>query len=418
MELLRKIYPADTPKSNFLFLSPKEKKITFGGSLGIITKSQAILSKNEYNAVIARAERLTLRDLACKWLNQKQFRVTPGNPEGHNTYVHRVNYCCKRRIDKSKGIGVHINETRGKAHFSNLVHCGSVWTCADCGARITEVRRTELQQGIANWRAKGGSVYLVTVTNRHHRGDNLKELLQGQKLAFIKLWEKYAVKQMMKKLGYQGRIVACEVTWSYNNGWHPHFHILMFFDHQINTQGLQSFLSLEWQKACQKAGLKLPSLEHGVDVQDGTYADKYVAKWGLEHEMTKGHVKKGREGSLTPFDLLRQSVECPEYGKLFREFADAFKGKRQLTWTKGLKALLQVDEVTDEEIVEETEKDSVLVQELAFELFQLITLHKMQAEYLEAVELDWLDKGERADSLIMRLAQFEAGEIIKRADSS
>ena len=49
--------------------------------------------------------------------------------------------------------------------------------------------------------------------------------------------------------------------------------------------------------------------------------------------------------ALRLFDLLRQYPESPElFGDLFREFADAFKGKRQLVWTKGLKELLAVDE--------------------------------------------------------------------------
>jgi len=33
-------------------------------------------------------------------------------------------------------------------------------------------------------------------------------------------------------------------------------------------------------------------MEHGLDLRDGKYADKYVSKWGIEHELTKGHVKK------------------------------------------------------------------------------------------------------------------------------
>lgn len=72
----------------------------------------------------------------------------------------------------------------------------------------------------------------------------------------------------------------------------PTFSLIGIFDHAINTQGLQTFLANEWINACRKSGLKLPSMERGVDVRDGSYADKYVAKWGLEHEMTKGHVKK------------------------------------------------------------------------------------------------------------------------------
>lgn len=87
-------------------------------------------------------------------------------------------------------------------------------------------------------------------------------------------------------------------------------------------------------RCLQKSGMKIPSLENGVQVQDADYADRYVSKWGLEEEITKGHVKKGREDSLTPFDILRQSEDDPHYGKLFRQYADAFKGKRQLVWSK------------------------------------------------------------------------------------
>ena len=55
----------------------------------------------------------------------------------------------------------------------------------------------------------------------------------------------------------------------------------------MDPNGIQSFLALEWQDACIKAGLKAPDLIHGVDVRNGTYAAKYVSKWGLE-EVTKG----------------------------------------------------------------------------------------------------------------------------------
>ena len=93
---------------------------------------------------------------------------------------------------------------------------------------------------------------------------------------------------------------------------------------------------------CTKAGLKAPDLIHGVDVQNGTYAAKYVTKWGLEHEVTKGHLKKGLNGSLTPFDLLRGASTNNHYKTLFKQFADVFKGKQQLVWSKGLKDLLGI----------------------------------------------------------------------------
>ena len=56
-------------------------------------------------------------------------------------------------------------------------------------------------------------LYLVTFTNSHHKGDDLGDLLQGQKKGFVKFWQKRKVTEMLKRLGYQGRIVATEVTW-------------------------------------------------------------------------------------------------------------------------------------------------------------------------------------------------------------
>ena len=77
-------------------------------------------------------------------------------------------------------------------------------------------------------------------------------------------------------------------------------------------------------------------MKHGLDIQDGSQADRYVAKWGLPEEMSKGHMKKGKNGGYTPFDLLELSIEDkPLYGgklpsKLFQEYAIVMKGQRQL----------------------------------------------------------------------------------------
>ena len=33
-------------------------------------------------------------------------------------------------------------------------------------------------------------------------------------------------------------------------------------------------------------------MQHGLDIRDGTYAQEYISKWGLESELTKGHIKR------------------------------------------------------------------------------------------------------------------------------
>ena len=382
--------------------------------LGTITKLHVMptgqgIDQNSYNSVINRIEKYADQHLACSALSETVVR-TKKSGEEYLAYVHRVNYCLKRRISKDKDVGIRYNEKRQKAHYDNLQRCGSVWTCPICAAQITEGRRSEAKTGFKNWRDKGGFIVMATFTNRHHRGDNLDDLLQGQKKAFKKFWEKTKVNTMLKGLGYKGRIVATEVTYGVN-GWHPHYHVVLFFDHEINANGLQTFLGLEWQDACKKAGMKIPSLENGVQVQDGAYAEKYISKWGLEEEITKGHVKKGREGSLTPFDLLRQSENNPHYGKLFRQYADAFKGKHQLFWSKGLKDMLGIGHVTDEELATETEKDSVLIDEVASMLWDLVVRHKKRAQLLHAYELDHQDGGSRSKDLLWSLVDIHIEQL-------
>lgn len=366
--------------------------------LGTMTK---LASSPDFEGLRAnaarRAEKFALQNSACALLPNE-----------------RVCKCLKMRITNEKPVGIRYNESRGKAHFDNLQRCGSVWFCPVCAAQISEGRRQELKDGITSWRKQSGAVYLLTLTNPHHHGDNLDVLLSGQKKAIKYLWSDRKPKEMFLALGKVGHIIASEVTHGVN-GWHPHYHILLFFSGHINEKALQSFIALQWQNCCKKAGLKVPSLEHGCDLQDGTYADKYISKWGLEDEMTKGHTKKGREGSATPWDLLRQSEEgCERSGRLFQQYAKAFKGKVQLRWSKGLKALLLVEDITDEELATETEKDSIEVRTLDREMFRLIIKYKLRASVLRAVELEMTDGYSRLDDLIMEAAIRETKENMPR----
>ena len=377
-----------------------------GSALGTLTKSCATPDfKGLAEIALRRATNYALQNEAVKLLPNE-----------------RVRFCLRHRVDATKGIEVKYNEKREKAHYSNVQRCGSVWVCPICSAQISEGRRQELKQGMAHWQRMGsdGAVYLLTLTNPHHNGDNLAQLLEGQKKALHRLWTLRKSREMFKSLGKVGHIIATEVTHGVN-GWHPHYHILLFFKKPINSKALRNFLASCWQNCCEKSGLKVPSLEHGVDLRDGKYADKYVSKWGLADEVTKGHIKKGREGSATPWDLLRQSeAGCEKSGRLFKVFADTFKGKRQLSWSKGLKRLLEVDEVTDEELATETEKDSIEVDILAMEIWRLILRYKSRADYLKAKEHDIKFGSQRADNLVMSLAERytkdHVHELMKDAD--
>lgn len=97
-------------------------------------------------------------------------------------------------------------------------------------------------------------------------------------------------------------------------------------------------------------------------------------------ELTYSHVKKGHEGNLTPWDLLRQGKE-----DLFREYAEAFTGKHQLTWSNGLRALLSMPkEKSDYEIASEVEEFEELLMKLSRATWFRIVKGNLREAFLRA----------------------------------
>lgn len=342
-----------------------------GKPLGIYTKSLVAPSKRVHDFI--------LQDQSCKLLPK-----------------HRVCNCLKKRIDKNKNRTVKYNVDRKKSHWSNVQRCASLWVCPVCAKQITEGRRSELSAALERWKKEFlGGCLLLTLTFSHSLDMPLAVTQLGLRKAYQYFVEHRQVKNIFEFLGVQHKIKGQEITWG-ENGWHPHNHILLFTQHAVH--GFASYrdqLARIWMDSCIKAGLRSPSMKHGLDIQDGSQADRYVAKWGLPEEMSKGHMKKGKNGGYTPFDLLELSIEDkPLYGgklpsKLFQEYAIVMKGQRQLVWGRGLKKLLRIDEKTDEEHAEETEKNAIELTSVADYGFTLLTVFQKRHVFLDCVSRDY-----------------------------
>lgn len=280
----------------------------------------------------------------------------------------RVDKCLRLR-QKGKDVQVWKSKEYKTASFSGLQTCGSVWRCPVCSAKIAERRRVEIIAAMTAHKASGGCVNLLTLTAPHQRTDNLADLLKKQSKALNSFWADRQVKAIFLEMGTIGQIRALEVTHGRlspsNNGWHPHYHVLMFQGIGVDLARFdvpqmgdwQVRLYLRWNNSCKLAGLGEPSFAHGLKLDDGSKAAKYVTKWGLEDEMTKGHTKKALHGE-TPFDFLRAYLldkNDKQAAALFVEFAETFEGKRQIHWSKGLKKRYAVTDKTDEQL--STEQD-------------------------------------------------------------
>ena len=240
----------------------------------------------------------------------------------------------------------------GVFYWANVQTCGSVWNCPVCSAKVSAQRRDELELAILRFSRHHGSVRMMTRTVGHTPADSLEDLLSS----FLKAQARYsstgAINRWRKKYWVMGQIRALEVTKG-AGGWHPHTHEIVFISGGMNYDeeeqcGLDAYKI--WASAATKEGLKtsLKGFHFGRQNNEGFSPAAYVAKWGLQHELTQLHTKKGREGALSPWDLLR--LNDPESQAAFSEYAKAFHGRAQLHWSRGLKKLLGVDEHTDDDI--------------------------------------------------------------------
>ena len=334
---------------------------------------------------IARAERWALKSVVNRLLSGE-----------------RVSKCMVLRApvpgQSLAPIEIHKGQTHGKAFYHGLMACGSVWTCPVCAAKIAERRRLELKQAIEAAKLKGFGVYFVTLTIPHGVGDDLHQLLANLSASLKRMSQDQHFRRIKKRLGIEieGFIRAQEVTYG-DNGWHPHFHMIVFTpDRSLSCSVLQQAYSEGWRSACVKSGIPEPDPYYGCTVQDGSRAANYVSKWGIEDEMTKSHVKQGKCSGLTPWGLLRAVLDgnAPEIAPepaaaLFRLYAHAFKGRRQLHWSVGLRAKLLPEQVelSDQQIVERPEDErAVLLAELSTEQWRSIRRAKAEASVLDAAE--------------------------------
>ena len=345
-----------------------------GGRLGNTTDNSAIRTQQGFQAI---KERFKLLDSARKILDGE-----------------RTQHCFYNRVDKNDGVGVTFNKFRNKANYTNVMRCANAWGCPVCAAIISEHRKCEVKEAMDWWKKQGGSVLLLTLTVPHYSNTDIKQLKKDLKKAYSKFFKGVrASKDMFERWQIKHYISCFEITHG-TNGFHPHYHVLLFVPYSLGKQslpGIKQDMYKVWKDCCLKAGLDEPSEKHGLDLQAGNEAGAYVAKWGLEHEMTKGHIKKGKENNRTPFDILRSYTDSENQAdsNLFKLYYFAFKGTRQLNWSKGLKKLVsKAEEKTDQEIVDDTDNVAEMLFKLDIEIWHAVRKQKKQGELLVAVAED------------------------------
>jgi hypothetical protein len=358
---------------------------------------------------------------------------------------------CHRGLQRDRLIGerdpsIWRRRDGSGARVDGVITCGNVWTCPVCATSIRAQRREELEIAAKVANDRGLYRYLLTLTFPHQRTDNLADILDRLSKARQRFRNSRAYKRIMTDAGRVGSVCALEVTWSPMNGWHPHTHDLVFANRRGLGEGAPDDagnlsspaideLKSAWLHCLDRAGL-LPgdkvsdAWAHALNVRGGQYAADYIAKygreesWSLSRELTEHLAKLGRgDDHVTPFQILDRARRGDDTAAaLFVEYAAAFKGRRALTWTPGLKRDIGLAEVADEEAANRPEPNEHQVGHLSHDQFAMITSRAAMGELLQMIALYGAEDGQQVIdewcAVIASRPRSHTGAIIKRHKGS
>ena len=259
--------------------------------------------------------------------------------------------------------------------LAGLVSCGSVWACAVCNAKIAMTRRLEVGSVCAGALAEGHALGFLTFTMRHHRGQSLEALWDALAAAWhaatggsAKSW-----KRDRERFGIAGWLRTVEVTVSWSNGWHVHIHVVVVLDGScghLEVQALGESMYGRWAASLVRSGLDAPlpvgqafklvtganaaeSLAEYLGKMAGGQEPTDVDRLGLEMTYSQSKRARSAHSTMTPWELLAAVVEDGDADalRLWREYEQGSHGRRQLTWSRGLRDRFGLDpEQTDEDL--------------------------------------------------------------------
>ena len=425
-----------------------KEKMSSAHTLGTITRFNSNFStkKNKITAKrqSARSANFKLTDTAKELLE--------------NTAQNRVCVCMSHRLKQDENISIKHNGQNGadgRAYYSNIIQCSSVHTCIVCNNRIMSKRSKEIAQAYDYFTSSlHGFVPMLTLTIPHKRGGSLEKQLELINQAYKRLMDDRIMRQVWQIVGKVGAIKGVEYTHG-KNGHHNHIHSLMFLEkshHDIklpiarwNTskrkgmlrllnekqeksyieKGLQAqisymnfddFISFYWFKLCREVGLGAASLKNGAVITEGDNVKSYIAKHKSAQEITNSRDKKAKHGNRNQWELLLDFQNGDKQaGEIFKEYAQAFSGGKLLRWSNGLKKLLLIKEVEDEEVLLEDEStESEVIQEITMNIWRLVKRYKLQARLLSAVENDYKNNTNEYDYILGRMINYHRERIKKQ----
>lgn len=354
---------------------------------------------------------------------------------------------------------IRTSETQSVIH-GGLTHCGSVWACPECSAKI-QARRAEENLTAIKWAlAQGYRISMITLTATHNKSERLNGLMKRFVGAYARFGRSKTMKRVRERVGYVGCIRAMEMTYGVS-GWHYHAHVL-YITESDSMKAFSTDLRDAWLRALESEHVfdsgderaARAARDHAFHVEDmfvddvddsqcvsvADYLAKSASDWeagifdeniirgerekGLAAETAMMNTKLGRRQNRTPFQLLRDAIlvdpddrerdaEYMRDAALFVEYALATKGKKQIFWSRGLKKKVGITDVSDENLAEETEENGAIIYGLTREHWRVLRRDGWMGEYLR----DVASQGSRAVTQAYFDTMFPADRLPRVLDA-
>jgi hypothetical protein len=308
------------------------------------------------------------------------------------------------------------NQSQQHHHFNGTASCKEIWRCPSCSLKLLKGRADEVYEIINQHKSQNYEIGFVTLTIKHSSKNTLKQSLDKLLNNYRKFQQHRHFKDL-KKSTLLGQIKSLEITYSQKNGWHPHLHIIYFYNTKDKNQIKldQTNLINKWAKYT----------DGSIDAQNQQIGysskklSKYITKgenWDIVQELTNDFSKKS--GSLKPFQfltLIRKEkhqftddtleVSLQKTKSLWLEYVEATKGKKRVIASRILNQLYKVKHKTDDEIVEEKQEGETIIS-FSKNVWKLIYHNNLQPYLLNICD-NYPDHKVKQTEISQFLLEFE-----------